>query len=191
MHRRSLLEMLALYEKFYPREVSVARRIQRLVERHADCFERTCRPGHITGAAWILSADRRRVLLAHHRKLDRWLQLGGHADGHFDVVETARREAQEESGMQWFDVAPIEGMLVPLDVDVHVIPERRDQAGNVIEDAHEHHDIRFLMIARAGQEVHTSHESYEVRWFRPDEIPEVTTEESVLRLLRKCQAWMA
>ena len=111
MHRRSLLDMLMLYEHFHPQEAAVTERIRSLVHQHVDCFERTCRPGHVTGSAWILSADRRRVLLTHHSKLDRWLQLGGHADGQADVAEVARREAQEESGMQRFDVAHIEGRM--------------------------------------------------------------------------------
>ena len=99
-------------------------RICRLVESHADCFDRTCRPGHITGAAWILSVDRRRALLTHHRKLDRWLQLGGHADGQWHIEEVALREAREESGLTHFDIVPINGVVMPFDVDVHEIPAR-------------------------------------------------------------------
>ena len=40
-----------------------------------------------------------RVLLTHHRKLDRWLQLGGHADGDRDLARVALKEAEEESGL--------------------------------------------------------------------------------------------
>ena len=58
------------------------------------------RPGHLTGSAWIVSPDRRRTLLTHHRKLDRWLQLGGHADGQADLLAVAAREAKEESGLE-------------------------------------------------------------------------------------------
>src|SRR5882672_12642051 len=81
MHRRPLLDMLARYRELFPAEADVVDRMTTLIHGHADCFERTCRPGHVTGAAWIVSTDRRRSLLTHHRKLDRWLQLGGHADG--------------------------------------------------------------------------------------------------------------
>jgi hypothetical protein len=161
MHRRPLLDMLARYRDAFPGEADVVDRISALVESHIDCFERTCRPGHITGAAWILSSDRRRCLLTHHRKLDRWLQLGGHADG------------------------PIEGVLMPLDLDVHHIPARHDAEGHVVEDAHEHHDIRFLLIAHAGQEICISDESHDLGWFTPDEVLELTDEESVLRMLHK------
>ena len=185
MHRRPLLDMLARYRQAFPGEGPLVDRICALVEAHADCFERTCRPGHITGAAWILSPDRRRCLLAHHRKLDRWLQLGGHADGQWHVEEVALREAREESGLAAFDILPIDGALIPLDVDVHPIPPRYDAHGHLIEDAHEHHDVRFLLVAHPGQELRISDESHDVAWFTPDEVLERTDEESVLRMLRK------
>jgi 8-oxo-dGTP pyrophosphatase MutT (NUDIX family) len=185
MHRRPLLELLARYRRVFPQESAVVERMAALVEAHADCFERTCRPGHITGSAWILSADRRRALLTHHGKLDRWLQLGGHADGEWRVEEVALREAREESGMRAFDIVPIDGCLLPLDVDIHVIPARYDSAGRVVEDAHEHHDVRFLFVARAEEPIHISDESHHVGWFTPTEIEHLTDEESVLRMLRK------
>jgi 8-oxo-dGTP pyrophosphatase MutT (NUDIX family) len=185
MHRRPLLDMLARYRQASPDECPVVDRICELVEAHADCFERTCRPGHITGAAWILSPDRRRCLLAHHRKLDRWLQLGGHADGQWHVEEVALREAREESGLAAFNILPIDGALIPFDIDVHEIPPRYDAQGHLTEDAHEHHDIRFLLIAESGEELCPSDESHDVAWFTPDEILELTDEESVLRMLRK------
>jgi 8-oxo-dGTP pyrophosphatase MutT (NUDIX family) len=185
MHRRPLLEMLARYRRVFPGEAAVVERIGALVAGHRDCFERTCRPGHITGAAWILSPDRRRCLLTRHRKLDCWLQLGGHADGQWQVEEVALREAREESGMAGFDFLPIDGVLMPLDVDVHSIPPRYDAAGRIIEDAHEHHDVRFLLIAHAGQRLCASDESHEIGWFTPDEVRQLTQEESILRMLRK------
>ncbi|MCI0492171.1 MAG: NUDIX hydrolase [Planctomycetes bacterium] len=186
MHRRALLDMLACYRQTFPAEQEMVDCICALVTNHADCFERTCRPGHITGAAWILSADRRRALLTHHRQLDRWLQLGGHADGQWHVDEVALREAREESGLAEFDFVPIDGAIVPLDIDVHQIPAQYDAAGRVVEDAHEHYDVRFLLVSRsADNEIRCSDESHELAWYTPAEIPLLTQEESVLRMLRK------
>ena len=65
-----------------------------------DCFERQLSAGPHHGVGLDpLGHDRRRFLLTHHRKLERWLQLGGHADGDPDVLQVALREAREESGM--------------------------------------------------------------------------------------------
>lgn len=188
MHRRPLLELLARYRRVFPGEQQMVDRICALVDSHANCFDRACRPGHITGSAWILSADRRRALLVHHRKLDRWLQLGGHADGQFQVDEVALREAREESGMSGFDFVPIGGALLPLDVDVHLIPARNDAAGRLLEDAHEHHDVRFLLVARPGQQIRVSHESHQLAWYTPEQVMRLTDEESLLRMLRKTLA---
>ena len=185
MHRRPLLDMLELYRRVCPGEDDMVDRIVELIRAHADCFDRTCRPGHITGSAWIVSADRCRVLLTHHRKLNRWLQLGGHADGDPRAEQVALREAREESGVRGFDFVTDGGPVVPLDVDVHEIPARHDADGRVVEDAHEHHDIRFLLVAHAGQEVRASDESHDVGWFTPDEVRELTDEVSVLRMLEK------
>ena len=59
------------------------------------------------------------------------------------------------------------------------------------EPAHEHHDIRFLLRAHAGQALRMSEESNDLRWIEVDRIPRYTREESVLRLARKAQGWLA
>ncbi|HEX4414571.1 MAG TPA: NUDIX hydrolase [Lacipirellulaceae bacterium] len=184
MYRWPLRAMLAQYRETFPGEADVVDRICEFVDAHADCYERSCRPGHITAAAWILSSDRQRALLTHHRKLDRWLQLGGHADGQWQVEEVALREAREESGLKQFRIVPIHGVLMPFDLDVHEIPARYDSAGVLIEDAHEHHDIRFLLIA-AEEAYKVSDESHDLRWCTPAEVRQLTDEESVLRMLHK------
>ena len=68
MHRQPLLKMLGKYLDLYPDEEDVVRRVCALVDSSPDCFLRSCRPGHITGSAWVLSHDRSRCLLVHHRK---------------------------------------------------------------------------------------------------------------------------
>jgi len=185
MHRQPLLDMLQRYLRQHRDEAGVVAQIRQLVANSVDCFERTCRPGHVTGSGWVLSHDRSRCLLVHHRKLNRWLQPGGHADGQNDLADVALREVCEESGLVELELPKSLGKIVPLDIDVHIIPARTDKSGKVIEDAHEHHDIRFLILAAKGQELAVSDESNDVRWFSHDELLEVTDEESVLRMLRK------
>lgn len=189
MHRRSLLDLLDRYDALHPSEREMTDRIRELVVAHADCFDRTCRPGHVTASAWITTPTRDRFLLVHHRKLGRWLQPGGHADGQTDAADVAMREATEETGLLRLrhanGAASGEHDATPLDLDVHVIPARYDAAGNLIEDAHEHHDVRFLIIAEGDLTPQVSDESHAVRWFTAEELQAVTDEESVLRLWRK------
>jgi 8-oxo-dGTP pyrophosphatase MutT (NUDIX family) len=190
VHRRPLLDLLALYAGRQPAERGCATRIRSLVEARPDCFERTCLPGHVTGSAWVLSADRRRFLLTHHRKLGRWLQLGGHADGESDLAAVALREAAEESGLGPFAFLgpPGPGPILPIDLDVHAIPARPG------EPAHEHHDVRFVLVALAG-EATASSESHALRWFEMEALDSALAalgaDESLARLGRKARALLA
>ena len=175
MHRRALLATLADYTVRFPDEAAMARRFTEFVAAHSDCFERACAPGHVTGSAWVLDADRARVLLTHHRKLGRWLQLGGHADGDADVARVALREAREESGIAGL----VLGDARPLDLDAHEIPAR---AG---EPAHVHYDVRYLVIAPRDAAVTASDESLALCWFDLARPLDVDHDESVARLWRK------
>jgi len=126
------------------------------------------------------------VLLTHHRKLERWLQLGGHADGESDVLASALREAEEESGLRDFSAIPRTDRCEILDVDVHDIPARAS------EPLHQHHDIRFLFEVSEAQLIrHQENESKEVRWFSADGIEARFDEESLLRMARKASQWLS
>ena len=182
MHRRPLLALLALYVARHPDEASDVERVRRLVTAQPTCFERSCAPGHITASSWIVSEDGRRCLLTHHRKLERWLQLGGHADGDPEVAAVALREAREESGMSEFELIEPEAGCPVIDIDVHAIPPWGS------EPEHEHHDIRFLFRAVAGQELQISEESNDLDWFEWRELGSLGADESILRLARKARA---
>jgi len=182
MHRKPLLALLDRYQLRHPDEAGEIDRIRDLVQSHDDCFLRNCLPGHVTASCWIVSDDARRCLLTHHRKLGRWLQLGGHADGQADMGAVALREAREESGMADFEsIVPDDGCAV-IDIDVHVIPARRS------EPEHEHHDIRFLFRAAEGQALQISDESNDLRWFGWRALDQTDADQSVFRLARKSRA---
>jgi 8-oxo-dGTP pyrophosphatase MutT (NUDIX family) len=57
-------------------------------------------PGHITCTGLVLALDGERVLLVHHRRLDRWLLPGGHVESEDAAIgDAARREVIEETGV--------------------------------------------------------------------------------------------
>ena len=101
MHRTAVLKLLRAHAALAldAHEAAMTADTIRFVEAHADCCSRTQLSGHLTGSAWIVDASRTRTLLTHHRKLDKWLQLGGHADGDPDLLAVALREGREESGL--------------------------------------------------------------------------------------------
>lgn len=177
MHRRALLNLLAAHQPFDDAEAAALREITAFVQAHPDCFERSLDIGHVTGSAWLIDESGQRALLTHHRKLDKWLQLGGHADGNPDVLAVAIREAEEESGLQ--DIVPVSTAI--FDVDVHPIPAH----GGV--PPHVHYDVRFLLRARGPTDFVVSDESHDLAWVRANEIPTLNTDDSVLRMGKKWQ----
>jgi 8-oxo-dGTP pyrophosphatase MutT (NUDIX family) len=184
VHRKPLLAQLESYLARHPDERLVVDHVLQFVRANPDCFERSCRDGHVTGSAWILSHDRTQFLLTHHKKLGRWLQLGGHADGNPDPADVALQEAREESGMREFELAVMGAERLPFDVDVHVIP------ATAKEPAHLHHDVRYLLVAGPGQELRVSSESYDLRWFPCARALDVLDDESQWRMARKASLWL-
>lgn len=78
-----------------PREAAALAEFPPFVRAHPDCLWRTCLVGHLTASAWIVDSRRTRTLLTHHRKLDRWLQLGGHVDGDPDLARVTELTEEE------------------------------------------------------------------------------------------------
>lgn len=163
------------YSDRHPEHGEVAREFLALLdEGGVDPFTRERLAGHFTGSAWLVSADGQRALLTHHRKLQRWLQLGGHADGDHDLTAVALREAEEESGLPGLALASAE----IFDLDRHWIPERKDVPG------HWHYDVRYVVVAGSNEAFVVSEESLELAW-RP--VAEIASEEdeSMRRMARR------
>ncbi len=178
--RRAFLSELVRYGTRYPNEIATVSRFQQLLLSAPRCFERDSWVGHITGSAWLVDATGDKILMTHHRKLERWLQLGGHSDGRPWPEQTAQREAQEESG---FDVTLSSKQI--FDLDVHEIPARKN------EPAHFHFDVRYLIRPRSSEGYVISAESNDLAWVPIAEIERYTDEESVLRMARKWLAFSA
>jgi 8-oxo-dGTP pyrophosphatase MutT (NUDIX family) len=131
-------------------------------------------PGHFTASGFVLTTDGR-LLLIFHRKLQRWLQPGGHvdpADG--SLLDAARREVQEETGIRALTLIG-DG---PIDLDVHGIPVLGE------EPAHEHFDVRFAFRADPG-ELAPSDEVEGARWVPLAEVEQIDSDASVMRAVQK------
>ena len=177
MHRQELLNLLGEHHTRFMDELGYVKRAIAYIEDHQDCFCRELWPVHVTGSAWVISPDRKRVLMMHHKKHDQWFQPGGHADGDADIVRVALRETSEETGIDLSHVKLL-GLNI-FDVDIHSIPAMGD------EPQHHHIDVRFLVVIDDNLPVPGNDESHQVLWVSLHQVTSYNNNRSTYRMLEK------
>ena len=146
-------------------------RMVRWAAEHADSLHRTCLAAHFTSSALVADATAQHVLLMHHRKLRRWLQPGGHADGQGNLAGSALREATEETGIAGLRVA-----APAIDLDIHEVDPPK-------EGRHLHLDVRYLVVAPPGAQPVGNHESIALRWVALAELGDFGLDDGLHRLV--------
>ena len=183
MRLTSLRDQLSQYHPADEAEASFVARMALLTQTETACERSHFAPGHFTASAFVLTPDRRELILIHHKKLGIWVQPGGHIDApDLDLESAARREVAEEVGLH--DLQPLleSGML--FDVDIHAIPARKD------EPIHEHFDVRFAFVAQT-RDFERSEEVADARWLPLGEVRTITSDRSVLRAAEKLRRLLA
>lgn len=138
---------------------------------YPDGLWQACGAGHLTASAIVLDPPRERVLLVLHRKLEKWLQPGGHCEPEDDsLAGAAHREATEETGIEGLRLLP-----GPVTLDRHHTP------------CAPHLDVQYAAVAPEGATAAISEESLDVRWFGYDAVAGVA-DESVVRLVTAARA---
>jgi 8-oxo-dGTP pyrophosphatase MutT (NUDIX family) len=175
---QQLLEQLRTYDPADAVEAEHRRAMVDLLQSAREPFSRGhFAPGHFTASCFIVD-DRGRLLLHHHRRLNRWLQMGGHVENQETTVTAALREAAEESGLH--DLLPAEGGF--FDLDVHVIPAGRG------EPEHRHFDVRYAARTKEPDAITLDRtESTELAWVSLDQAADLMPGPESLRVFRKIE----
>ncbi len=175
MDRNKFTEQLNKYRTPYEEEAGFIKDFVALTNDPL-AYHRDRLAGHFTASAWIVNRKRTHTLLTLHRKLGRWLQLGGHADGNENLLEVAMQEAQEESGLK--SLCFVDETI--FDLDKHIIPERPHVP------QHFHFDVRYILEADLTEELIKSNESISLAWVAFDAVQDVIGyNPSILRMLEK------
>lgn len=141
-----LKQLAADYLAAYPEEADDIRSLQDRLAIDEPFNYRKSFSGHGTGAAIVLSPDKKKILLIHHRGLDKWMQPGGHWDPEEPDPWTAgQREAEEETGVNLAERLHIDPNrpYIPLDIHPHKMPANAKKN----EPEHWHYDFRYVFVA--------------------------------------------
>lgn len=165
----SLYEDAVAVLKGGDRQPELRQRYLEHLEAHPDGMAKACGAGHVTASALVVDRERGAVLLTLHKKLRRWLQMGGHCEPEDrTLADAALREATEESGIGGLFLLP----GGPVRLDLHAIP------GPCVQ----HFDVQYVAVAPPGAAERISDESLDLRWFPYEEVAAVS-DGSVVRLV--------
>lgn len=169
--KMDIIEQIRRFQPWNPQEEQDRDELLRRLSSGEELYTRKNPSAHLTASAWVVSPDRRQILLAYHNLYDSWAWLGGHADGERDLLSVALREVQEESGLKAVRVvSPEIYSLEILTVDGH---EKR----GAYVSSHLHLNVTFLLEADPKLPIRCKpDENSRVGWFGLEEGVAASTE---------------
>ena len=165
MNKQPILDLLENYQTSFAEEVEFQKRMIDFLEKNDDFALRSNAIGQLTGSAWIVNEERTKVLLIHHKKLNKWLQIGGHIENtDQSIEETVLREVREESGINNLKLLSSPSNLI-YDIDIHTIPQKNQVA------EHSHFDIRLIIEANENEKlIPQNEEVLAIKWYSIHEV---------------------
>ena len=167
----TLLEELEQYRPWNEQEERDRTELLRRLRSGEDLYTRDNSAGHLTASAWVVSPDRRRVLMAYHNIYDSWSWLGGHADGDHDLLAVALREVREESGLT--AVRPVSRSIYSVEI---LTVDGHEKRGAYVS-SHLHLNVTYLLEADPADPVRCKpDENSRVGWFGLEEAVAASSE---------------
>lgn len=164
MTKNDLINDIKKFKAFNNQEERDKEILISLLESEIDYFHRDNLIGHFSASAWVISKDKKKVLMCYHNIYNSWSWLGGHADGNIDLKEVALKEAREESGLENIRLVSDDIFsLEILTVDGHI------KNGEYV-NSHLHFNITYLIEADPLDNIHIKEdENSNIAWFEKDE----------------------
>lgn len=135
------------YVPFNEQEKRDKQIILEILENEDNVLTRENQKYHFTVSAWIVTPDRKKVLMCYHNIYNSWAWLGGHTDGESNLREVILKEVREESGVTniKFLLDEIFSLEI-LTVDGHI------KKGKYVS-SHLHLNITFLLEAEETEKL--------------------------------------
>jgi 8-oxo-dGTP pyrophosphatase MutT (NUDIX family) len=168
------LELIQQIEQFSSNDLNTKNQFLEFLKQNENCFDRELAKGHVTASGLIGDFENKKILLLHHKKLQKWLQPGGHCDGNPNTLSVAKKEIAEETGI----IIP-ETLVLPIfDLDIHLIPFYKNIP------AHYHYDVRYLFWTNSEIPIINNEESNELAWINIHNLNDYVTDESIIRMVK-------
>ena len=166
-----LIDQIGAYTPFNDQEAADKPKLLSLLQSSKDIFTRDNTTAHMTASGWVVSPDRKSVLMIYHNIYNSWSWMGGHADGETDLLQVAQREIREESGIQNLKLlTPDIYSLEILTVDGHI------KRGEYVS-SHLHLNVTYLFEADPAQPLHVKpDENSGVAWIPISDLTSWVTE---------------
>lgn len=177
--KKDLLDAVREYANRYPRERDV-QRVSEFLQLENNLFGRDSKIGHLTSSAWVLDHRREQAVLVYHRRLNRWIQPGGHIEPFETPVEGALREAEEESGIQGLKLLDTK----IFHISIMNFPEGKDGP------SHLHFDLRYLIQAPKEASLLASEEVGGAKWVPLNQLEHYSDEKTILLMAEKTANWL-
>lgn len=182
MNKQPILDLLQNHQTSFSEEIEFRKQIIEFLEQNDDFALRSNLTGQLTGSAWVVNKERTKVLLIHHKKLNKWLQIGGHIEATDKTIEeTILREIKEESGLKGLKL--LSSSIY--DIDIHTIPQKKEIA------EHLHFDIRLIVEADENEILLPQDEEIlDIKWYSVNEVQNlaeatISINQSMKRMINK------
>lgn len=143
--KENLIEQIKNYVPVNEQEETDRQTLLNWLERPENISVRDNLIGHLTASAWVVTPDRKKVLMAYHKLYNSWAWLGGHADGDWDLFRVAQKEAREESGIR--SLTPV--CTDPISLEILTVTGHEKKGSYV--PCHLHLNLTYLFEAEENQ----------------------------------------
>lgn len=169
--KQNLINALQIYVPYNEQEERDRDIMLQLLKTQENILERENQTAHFSASSWLLNKEHAKVLMIYHNIYHSWSWTGGHADGEANLLEVAKREAMEETGIKNIITVSDEIYSVEiLTVDGHV------KRGSYVP-SHIHLNVTYLMEADEQEVLRVKpDENSGVKWFFLDEALKACTE---------------
>lgn len=176
----TLQERIRAFSPYNPQEEADRILMLQHLRRYDNLLTRDNPVMHFTASAWVVSPDRKQVLMVYHNIYRSWSWTGGHADGEEDLLSVALREVQEETGLS--EVHPLTCDIFSLEIlGVNAHKKRGCHVST-----HLHLNATFLLEADPAQSLRIKpDENSAVAWIPAEEAVDRSSEPDMQVVYRK------